>query len=525
MEEDNQKDAVEQLVDNAAEKAKDTALKATKKAAKFAVRKIAAAIGQALISLITTILPYIAIIMAVVLIVGGFGYLIEMLTGEDTTDSVYSQLGIKEFKGDIANIVEIKHDSSGYHLEFIDGFEDNLKQAIHDINKQNMSINIKNLDSLKKFIKAEAITKFPYLGGENDGNTKFQGSIYLKRITPDKNIGEVKEDANSKEIDLTYVDMASFNSLVESNNMQALQVFTLDDNKNIITATWKYLNDGGVEIQKGPVLNYKDATSQYTMPFEYPLFFLIDGECEEFSVELAELAMNSKIEISIIDTVENTKTTTVVTTQTTENTEIFEVKDDGTEKKVESAVIPEKVLAPVEDTTTDLSETVSQSIEINYIDSWAIKKNSESIQYTGNHSDTEEIKGDPSPAVEGEADIQKQGQTKIVTTPTIVTTTDVSKESSKNSYTYGNAKIEDNSAKFVVLYKKYEDTLENNLLPEWLFELMENNDKTSNLVKITKYLLYKATERNYGVTDFEDLDLEDILEFNNFKEVSSRKCK
>ena len=52
---------------------------------------------------------------------------------------------------------------------------------------------------------------------------------------------------------------------------------------------------------------------------------------------------------------------------------------------------------------------------------------------------------------------------------------------------------------------------------EWLFDLLEGNEKTADMVDLTKYLFYKATGRSYGVTEF-DFSIYDPA---NFKTVST----
>ena len=52
---------------------------------------------------------------------------------------------------------------------------------------------------------------------------------------------------------------------------------------------------------------------------------------------------------------------------------------------------------------------------------------------------------------------------------------------------------------------------------EWLFEILEKNSDTADMVDLTKYLLFKATGNDYGVTSL-NLDMFNIEEFN---EVSS----
>lgn len=94
-------------------------------------------------------------------------------------------------------------------------------------------------------------------------------------------------------------------------------------------------------------------------------------------------------------------------------------------------------------------------------------------------------------------------------------------------YTAGtpNLKMKDEDStdeeNFVTLFNKvkYRDN-KNNILSatEWLFEIMEENDKLSNQTDLIKYLLYKSTGINYGVTSY-DL-LAEILGANS-KSASS----
>lgn len=44
---------------------------------------------------------------------------------------------------------------------------------------------------------------------------------------------------------------------------------------------------------------------------------------------------------------------------------------------------------------------------------------------------------------------------------------------------------------------------------DWLFEMLENNPDTVNMVDLTKYLLYKATGNDYGVTEYDFSEYED----------------
>ena len=524
MEEDNKQNLEEQGANMVANKVKESTTQHIKRASKLAIKTVIHAIGQAIMSLITMLLPYIAIILVLVVLVTGIEYVLELFTAEDTTTSIYSSMGIDKETlgelnvGDIANIVEIKQDNQGYHLEFIDNFDEKLEEAINELTKQNTSINLRHVDSLKKFIIAEAMTKYPNLGGESDGETKFQGTIEIKRLTPDKNPGEVKQ-VGMKEITLKYVDNATFDGYVNNNSLDALNFYTLDEDKNIVTATWSYSN-GTITIQKNSGMNYRDAISAYAMPFEYPLFFLIDGGSEEFSIGLAELAMKSSMEITIVDDVTNSKTTTVYNTIVTQKGDSYktEIDEDGNTKEVHE-IIAENVISNDSSSTESLTESINSKIIITNIDSWAMKK-------------TSTIKMNSSSSNNGDGDVYSDtpesypfsitlpnGTVNNLTNTTTKTTT-IKTEESKNVFEINESEIEESSDGFVKLYKKYEKTLNNNLIPSWLFEMMRNNGKTSNLIEITKLLLYEATGHDYGVTDFKDVDFSDMLDLTNEQAVN-----
>ena len=79
-------------------------------------------------------------------------------------------------------------------------------------------------------------------------------------------------------------------------------------------------------------------------------------------------------------------------------------------------------------------------------------------------------------------------------------------------------KMEEN---FVSLFNKYKyRDNKNNILSgaEWLFEIIKVNDKIANQLDIVKYLLYKATGTDYGVTELE----ENLFNPENFNNVQSQ---
>lgn len=96
-------------------------------------------------------------------------------------------------------------------------------------------------------------------------------------------------------------------------------------------------------------------------------------------------------------------------------------------------------------------------------------------------------------------------------------TTSVKEKTDKN-YTAQEMESGNFSDPNFVKYYIYSTGVRNNIssMSSWLFEALENNSRTEGLVDITKYMLYKATDNDYGVTS---IDFSAYNE-NDFKDVS-----
>ena len=167
----------------------DMAKNYAKQQLKSAGKKVAMKIVAAVVGALTSILPYI--LLAVILI-GLFDMVIEIVNGgENTPNAIYTQLEIE----DLAELVEIKKNSDKeYYLDFKDDIDSKLDGIIADINSNPATHDIpEDKEFLKKLIKAELVTKFPNLGGDiPEGTSGFQGAATLRRVTPNKDVGEYK---------------------------------------------------------------------------------------------------------------------------------------------------------------------------------------------------------------------------------------------------------------------------------------------------------------------------------------------
>lgn len=145
------------------------------------------------------------------------------------------------------------------------------------------------------------------------------------------------------------------------------------------------------------------------------------------------------------------------------------------------------------------------------------------------------LPSEPSYIGEGDVTINISMQTKIKrveindsTEDTVVTekyTTDTKKSIIKDD--------QKTKPNFVTLFTSYEHRqFKHNILSatSWILEIMEENEKLANSVQIFKYLLYKATGINYGVTK---LDYNDLLQMTSASSsggvaggaLSVRECK
>lgn len=198
----------------------------------------------------------------------------------------------------------------------------------------------------------EIFTKYGWTwGGENENNPNYG---YFEKTTTQKTDTE-ETSIESKVYDLKYVPEDKFNEYIKKNDPEALNVFTLDENMQLTTATWSYTTEEGVKITEGRTINYRNALSKYDMPIEYLLTMLVHTEDKEFCEGLADLAIDSEYIIAIED-----KVTTVQTVKTTNTVVKEHNKEDGYVSTVSSNATTE----------TSISETATQTAEVTYVDCW-----------------------------------------------------------------------------------------------------------------------------------------------------------
>lgn len=320
----------------------------------------------------------------------------------------------------------------------------------------------------------------------------------------------VQESIESKVYNLKYIEQDEMENYVNNGDLKALEFFTLDNDKKLITATWEKVSGGETKIKKNSAMDFRTALQKYTVPYEYLLYFYIDTNTYEFAEQLAEEILKTEIVVAVEDNVRTIRTIEV--TKEKQEATISEYNYEG------------KEIA----TQTIITENCTPKIEITYADAWCVKyfkENSYSRKALNWSEDTTQeiinIKGKVTVTEDHTStsyNVHESGKT---------TTGDLDEEGNPISYEYtkyrkietdtktmdinydtGKGKTKGNENKFVKLYQK--NNMQNWVREYMLFRIIEENERTINFLTLTKYLIYKATNDTYGEIEyaFSEFDLD-----------------
>lgn len=357
----------------------------------------------------------------------------------------------------------------------------------------------------------------------NDGINKYAQAIvksideYFKadhsgRISTEQEESNYKDSVESKIINMKYVTQEKLDGYVEKGDFDnAIKSYSLDDSGNIIIASWSQDKDGKITLKTNNAISLKTALSKYAMPYEYLMYFYIDSDDKNFVNDLADEVLKSEIVIAVEDN--------VTTVDTTENTE---QRNDANIDKFDTDWTQVKSI-------NYQTENVSTTTNLTYVNTWCVKtyqqnSYSEAVMQLGDAN--EKIVTVPGRVTESNS-ASKSGDSVVEGSPFIgkYTETEMNKDGEmvqvekqykynvlehiitkthtiSNSYEKGDYKTEGRENVFVELYNKY-DMISKVRTTDYLFKIIEDNEKTANLLDLTKYLIYKATHINWGVLEFD----------------------
>ncbi len=358
------------------------------------------------------------------------------------------------------------------------------------------------------------------------------------------------EDYNSKYLDK---ELGQVNTgTTQNQNAYSVVVATWNKTQVIVET-----NDSQVEASNNTTLsmttqkiNYQDFVSGYTMPFDYLWDLLVHSEDQDFVLDLADLVYASQIEITIHDNLnvhtkkekynytrkEKVQTINVEgSVHYQEITESGEVTGSVQTKNFSktNGFVAKEYPTPCSTTRTTIRTTNTLDISLTKADVWIVKyvkeyeykgtqigeeqsggqNTLENVDYGNPEQIQEDRNGDGAATLESERNtLISQGNTIVSSwvnttcnvwhgvfeiTEEITNQTDTTKYISSPSDMQ--EKTDKNAAEpnFVtILLKGTNRKAKHHILgaSEWLFDLLEGNDKTADtMVDITKYLLFKAS--------------------------------
>ena len=336
----------------------------------------------------------------------------------------------------------------------------------------------------------------------------------------------VTSSIESRVVNMKYVTPEEFEELKTSGDVaEATKYFTLNEDNKLVSLTWSQSNDGNIEIKENSAMDFRTALQDYHMPFEYLLFYYIDTGYEDFSEELADIVLDSEIVIALQDNITTTETLTDV-----------EVKVETSSNEGNAAGAAHDWQVDSSQHTRTITETCSTKTDITYIETWCVKtyKENSYSERVLNMGDQDEIivnvpgqvtytggtvtRGEEQIVAQESRDtgLDDENGNNIMYTYTEIHRTATTVNTLTNTYdSGGDMKVEPMTDKYVDLY--IEEHMNKRMQEYWFFKLVEDNDKTANLLDLTKYLMFLASNTNYGVTEF---DFEDTFGEKSFSSVS-----
>lgn len=449
------------------------------------------------------LLPYILIMSIILSVVAAIIKFVVVHNGSyapETKENVPSTVEsmIREKLGEN---LKIKKDANGYSYDVdIEQFVDELIEKLHD-NNSVLKTYIDKEDEkeyLSNFIKAELVTQNFKIGNADPlQQDEFNGVIKVNRRTTDNTT-----------VNLEYIDYDTFQQYVEAGNRDVFNYYTVDGRGMLVIAQYVEVttevtsdvpgipssSDHSFTISEVSV-DYKAMLDSYAMPFNFLWALLVKCTEGEFVNEVAKLALDSEITITAFDNL----STTVETEVTSYEVEITTTElDQETGEEETTTTIETRHVTKVVTTNTD-----TVSVNVTYADVWMAKY---SIEYTQEVSEL-------APSSDEET-VQKENATKQkVSSNTSITEKDSTYSMSTSSKTYkeGTPVVEEKTdpnateKNFVTLLKEYKRAEEKIMdAPTWLFEMMKTSGKTSDMIDLVKYLLYKATGEDLGVTELNE---------------------
>ena len=529
-----------------------------KKAAKNAIMKKVTPI------LLKILVPFILIILVGAILLGVFN-----AVGDAVQKAIEGVVDF--FTLDAGGAIVISDEQVDTIINSISGLGvsiDGLK-LMGDVDYTNPEIQEENKKALRKYIRefyeAQAMTqtlntKPGWVEEHILNNGKPYGTVYVHRTLKDE---EVIDDTTNT-YQLQYIEYDDMLELQKAGNTEEIvKKFSINEKGELVIAGWKNVvekKDGQIISDETTIklenINYKSVISQYTTSMNFFLYLTMITQNPEFVSAVTDLVKMSDIRLTVLDTKStsvNTETYTYTKntkTRTKVETESYDAWD--TEKQYPHTSSTYEESTDSED-ITEVTETTTTStipmVKVTYVKTWFCEQ---TITYnrtleeayntnTMTGADIPELKDEDEPEITGEGSVTwKTGQSKKYdnerktnkyeegTRGDVVDKTGEKgsqgiKDKNGNGKVDGNEIVDENTTFIGLLDNKFKipnstryDSAGGNLVSgaEMFFYLLQKDQYSQNLETTMRYILYKYTGRDYGITDL-DFSIFDAKDFTN----------
>ena len=323
--------------------------------------------------------PILAMILTVVILVSLFWGVI---------DGIFSNAA--KIFSDIVDNIGI----DGNNLVIDEEYMREAKERLKKLGINSSTLGLGNEENyLDRFLEAEIITNFPYLGGEG-----LQGAVYFERA---------KSDGTTTELE--YISYDEFYRKVEAQ----------EDINNYFTVNQE---DWTVHIMKidGNIekINYKNMVEKFAMPFEFPIALAMTSQNPQFALAVVNLVKDSRITITIAES--KTTTTTTVTKKYDQKVEEIIPGKEGEEDTVN--IISEGEVEEEPQVTTE--ETYTTEIFLSSARTWILNLVTD-LNYDSSSEDSEPVEEMMNPVMTYDIENKEDGTSVRTTNSNIKTITNI----------------------------------------------------------------------------------------------------
>lgn len=369
------------------------------------------------------------------------------------------------------------------------------------------------------------------------------GNVYVHRT---RSNNDTSTDISNQ---LQYLTYEKIQEDISNKASGVLNYFSVDSNGNLVyakettvtTETTKTV-DGKEKKEKKEekkyeleTIEYDSVISQYTTPLQFFVYLTLISENPEFASAVAELAANGEIRLIIMDNIsENTETSKYEYTE--HKKEVIDEMDEGAQEAgdddTQSSYKQETTESKVVEEEKITTKINTPQLAIVYANTWFAEQ---SITYVKNQtgpttSEPYEITMDDEEEPE-DLPLTEEGEVTWYTDRKMTTQTTSSKIEYVESV-HGNV-IDKTDGFIELLSKEYKipntnrtESPSKNFVSgaEWLCELLKINPQCQNLEQVIRYILYKYTGDDYGVTNL-DFSIFDAEEFKPISGTSDSQLQ